>query len=240
LTIVIRRFLKESKGGEMIRAELRFKNATFMNALEDSQYNSIAELSRESGIPTYTLYSIASLRYTPVSIDVQTKLAELLDCDIYNLFEQYEDVVKEGKGYPKKLTKDIPIDSMLSISSKEVMQLESDFNTNDIDNDLSLKEDISLSLGELKDREKAVIEMHFGINNKRAKSLTEISKEFGLTRERVRQIKEKALRKLRHWTRSNRLKSYIGARPDSYESANRYATKYSNELAREYNLKTQE
>ncbi len=219
----------------MIRAELRFKNATFMKALEDSQYNSIAELSRESGIPTYILYSIASLRYTPVSIDVQAKLAELLDCDIYNLFEQYEDVVKKGKGCPKKLTKDIPIDSMLSISSKEVMQLESDFNTNDIDNDLSLKEDMRLSLGELKDREKDVIEMHFGINNKRAKSLTEISEEFGITRERVRQIKEKALRKLRHWTRSNRLKSYVGARPDSCESANRYSSKYSNELARECN-----
>lgn len=136
---------------------------------------------------------------------------------------------------PKKLTKDIPIDSMLSISSKEVMQLESDFNTNDIDNDLSLKEDMRLSLGELKDREKDVIEMHFGINNKRAKSLTEISEEFGITRERVRQIKEKALRKLRHWTRSNRLKSYVGARPDSCESANRYSSKYSNELARECN-----
>lgn len=224
----------------MIRAELRFKNATFMNALENSEYNSIAELSRVSEISVFILYKIASLNHTNISIENQTKLAELLNCDVYDLFEQYEEVIKQSKDYPKKLTRDVPIDAMLSLSSKEIMQLESDFNTNDIDNDLSLKEDISLSLGELKDREKDVIEMHFGINNKRAKSLTEISEEFGLTRERVRQIKEKAIRRLRHWTRSNRLKSYVGARPESFESANRYTTKHSNELTREYNLKTQE
>ena len=78
------------------------------------------------------------------------------------------------------------------------MLLESDYNTNDIDNKESLKKDISLSLSELKDREKEVLEMHFGLNGNHPKSLDEISLEFGLTRERTRQIKEKALRKLRN------------------------------------------
>jgi len=218
----------------MIKAEIRFKNATFMNALEKSEYNSIAELSRVSEIPVYTLYHIASLNHTNISIEDQTKLAEMLNCDVYDLFEQYEEVIKQSKDYPKKLTKDIPIDSMLSLSSKEVMQLESDFNTNDIDIKESLEKDMALSLSQLKDREKEVLEMHFGLNGYNPKSLEEIALEFGLKRERVRQIKEKAIRRLRHRTRGQRLKTYvrdkdIGSDPSKQD----YSSKYSREISSE-------
>ena len=218
----------------MIKAEIRFKNATFMNALEDSKYNSIADLSRESEISVHTLYSIVSLNHTNISIENQTKLAEMLNCDVYDLFEQYEEVIKQSKDYPKKLTKDIPIDSMLSLSSKEVMQLESDFNTNDIDIKESLEKDMALSLSQLKDREKEVLEMHFGLNGYNPKSLEEIALEFGLNRERVRQIKEKAIRRLRHRTRGQRLKTYvrdkdIGSDPSKQD----YSSKYSREISSE-------
>jgi len=218
----------------MIKAEIRFKNATFMNALEDSRYNSIADLSRESEISVHTLYSIASLNHTNISIENQTKLAKMLNCDVYDLFEQYEEVIKQSKDYPKKLTKDIPIDSMLSLSSKEVMQLESDFNTNDIDIKESLEKDMALSLSQLKDREKEVLEMHFGLNGYNPKGLEEIALEFGLKRERVRQIKEKAIRRLRHRTRSQRLKTYvrdkdIGSDPSKQD----YSSKYSREISSE-------
>ena len=74
-------------------------------------------MSRESEISVHTLYSIASLNHTNISIENQTKLAELLNCDVYELFEQYEEVIKQSKDYPKKLTRDIPIDVMLSLSS---------------------------------------------------------------------------------------------------------------------------
>ena len=63
----------------MIRTEIRFKNATFMNALERSKYNSIAELSRVSGISVHTLYYVASLNHTKISIENQTNLAEMLN-----------------------------------------------------------------------------------------------------------------------------------------------------------------
>ena len=215
----------------MIKAEIRFKNATFMNALENSKYNSIANLSRESEISLHTLYAIASLKHTNISIQDQTKLAEMLNCDVYDLFEQYEEVIKQSKDYPKKLTKDIPIDSMLSLSSKNVMQLESDFNTDDIDNEESLEKDMALSLSELKDREKEVLEMHFGLNGSHPKTLNEIGEEFGLTRERVRQIKERAIRRLRHFSRSNRLKSYVRDKDIGNDPTKEtYSSKYSREL----------
>jgi len=218
----------------MIKAEIRFKNATFMNALENSEYKSIAELSRVSEISVHTLYYIASLKYAYLSIEDQTKLAEMLNCNVYDLFEQYEEVVAKSKNYPNKITKDIPIDSMLSLSSKEVMQLESDFNTDDIDNKESLEKDMALLLSQLKDRERDVLEMHFGLNGHNPSSLGEIALEFGLTRERTRQIKEKAIRRLRHRTRSDVLRSYVRNKDVGEDpTKENYSSKYSRELTRQ-------
>ena len=219
----------------MIKAEIRFKNATLMNALEKSKYNSLAELSRVSEISVHTLYAIASLNHTNISIENQIKLAEMLNCDVYDLFEQYEEVIKQNKGYPNKITKDIPIDSILSLSSKEVMQLESDFNTDDIDNKESLGKDMALSLRGLKDREREVLEIHFGLNGNNPKSLDEISLEFGITRERTRQIKEKALRRLRHRSISRILKPYVRDKDRGCDPSKQdYSTKYSRELNKIY------
>ena len=74
----------------------------------------------------------------------------------------------------------------------------------------SLKDEIRNSLDTLKDREKMVIKMYFGIERDYALTLNEIGEEFSLTRERVRQIKEKAIRRLRHRSRSKTLRNYLG------------------------------
>ena len=74
----------------------------------------------------------------------------------------------------------------------------------------SLKQEIRETLATLKDRERKVIQMYFGIDREYSLTLNEIGDEFGLTRERVRQIKEKAINRLRHKTRSEKLRSYLG------------------------------
>lgn len=74
----------------------------------------------------------------------------------------------------------------------------------------SLKDEIRQSLQTLKDRERQVIKMYFGIDRDYALTLNEIGEEFNLTRERVRQIKEKAIRRLRHRSRSKALRTYLG------------------------------
>ena len=74
----------------------------------------------------------------------------------------------------------------------------------------SLKDEIRNSLDTLKDRERMVIKMYFGIERDYALTLNEIGEEFNLTRERVRQIKEKAFRRLRHRSRSKSLRNYLG------------------------------
>ncbi|MEJ6736394.1 MAG: RNA polymerase sigma factor RpoD/SigA [Flavobacteriales bacterium] len=74
----------------------------------------------------------------------------------------------------------------------------------------SLQQEIKRSLSTLTDREKDVIILFFGIGIPHPLSLEEIGEKFGLTRERVRQIKEKGVRRLRHASRSKLLKSYLG------------------------------
>ena len=81
------------------------------------------------------------------------------------------------------------------------------------DNDLmteSLKSEIERALKSLTEREAEVIKLYFGLNREHSYTLEEIGERFNLTRERVRQIKEKAIRRLRHASRSKNLKSYLG------------------------------
>ncbi len=74
----------------------------------------------------------------------------------------------------------------------------------------SLNIEIDRALNMLSDKEAEVIRHYYGINDKQAMSLEEIGEIFGLTRERVRQIKEKGIRRLRHASKSKVLKTYLG------------------------------
>ena len=74
----------------------------------------------------------------------------------------------------------------------------------------SMSEEVNGALGTLSERERVVLEMYFGINRDSAMTLNEIGEEFDLTRERVRQIKEKAIQRLRHRSRSKNLRRYLG------------------------------
>ena len=72
-----------------------------------------------------------------------------------------------------------------------------------------LKEQLEDVLSTLTDREQKVLRLRFGLDDGRARTLEEVGKEFNVTRERIRQIEAKALRKLRHPSRSRKLKDYL-------------------------------
>jgi len=74
----------------------------------------------------------------------------------------------------------------------------------------SLRKEIERALATLTPREANIIRLYFGLNGKHPHTLEEIGEEFDLTRERVRQIKEKAIKRLKQTTRSKILKSYLG------------------------------
>jgi RNA polymerase primary sigma factor len=74
----------------------------------------------------------------------------------------------------------------------------------------SLRKEIERALSTLTYREANIIRLYFGLNGKHPNTLEEIGEEFNLTRERVRQIKEKAIKRLKNTTRCKNLKSYLG------------------------------
>ncbi len=86
----------------------------------------------------------------------------------------------------------------------------SDPDTDSLLIDESLSEEIKRSLSTLTEREREIIVLFFGLGTNHQLSLEEIGEKFSLTRERVRQIKDKALQRLRHTSRSKILKSYLG------------------------------
>ena len=72
-----------------------------------------------------------------------------------------------------------------------------------------LKEQINEVLSTLHPREQKVVRLRFGLDGDRERTLEEVGREFGVTRERIRQIEAKTLRKMRHPRRSKRLKDYL-------------------------------
>ncbi|MEE8336982.1 MAG: sigma-70 family RNA polymerase sigma factor, partial [Dehalococcoidia bacterium] len=72
-----------------------------------------------------------------------------------------------------------------------------------------LKEQVGDVLSSLTPRERKVLELRFGLEDGRSRTLEEVGREFNVTRERIRQIEAKALRKLRHPTRSKKLRDYL-------------------------------
>lgn len=74
----------------------------------------------------------------------------------------------------------------------------------------SLRVEVRRALSTLSEREAEVVRLYFGLDNEHSLTLEEIGERFNLTRERVRQIKEKAIRRLRHASRSKALRAYLG------------------------------
>ena len=81
---------------------------------------------------------------------------------------------------------------------------------NELEHNESLRDEIDRSLSTLTERQKDVLKLFFGIGVEHPMSLEDIGDRFGLTRERVRQIKDKAITKLRTTSRSKLLKNYLG------------------------------
>ena len=82
----------------------------------------------------------------------------------------------------------------------------------DYANNQLLKEEINMVLEGLTEREEKVLRLRFGLEDGRTRTLEEVGKEFNVTRERIRQIEAKALRKLKHPTRSKRLRDFVDKR----------------------------
>ena len=120
--------------------------------------------------------------------------------------EKIEDVLKV---YTRQVSVDAPMADGDGTSMIDFMQSDSDSSTDEELLKESLRAEIASALSVLHDRERNVIEAFYGINQPEC-TMEEIGKKYGLTRERVRQIREKAIRRLKQNTQNKMLKAYLG------------------------------
>jgi RNA polymerase primary sigma factor len=131
------------------------------------------------------------------------EIAQALEMDV-------DEISNAMKIYGKQVSVDAPFSLGDENSLLDVIQNDEQPSP---DNELiseSLKTEVKSVLAILPDREAEVIRLYFGLDGEYPMTLEEIGDKFNLTRERVRQIKEKAIRRLRHNSRSKILKSYLG------------------------------
>lgn len=120
--------------------------------------------------------------------------------------EKIEDVLKVNT---RQVSVDAPMADGDGTSMIDFMQSDSDSSTDEELLKESLRAEIASALSVLNDRERNVIEAFYGINQPEC-TMEEIGKKYGLTRERVRQIREKAIRRLKQNTHNKMLKAYLG------------------------------
>ena len=178
--------------------------------IRQSVLQALAEHSRIVRLPLNRVGTISKINKASERLEQEFERTPRAD----ELAHQLEMKITEINDAQRIARRHHSLDTPFSDDEKNsLLDVISDNNTEQPDLELrigSLEREVKDALETLKDREKDVIRMYFGIDREYALTLNEIGEEFGLTRERVRQIKEKAIRRLRHRSRSKKLRSYLG------------------------------
>lgn len=133
----------------------------------------------------------------------EAELADLLDIKV-------EEVAKMMSGGRRHLSTDAPVADDSEATMLDLFVDDEDGRPDMSLMDESLQKEIAMGLSQLSPREVEVLSSCYGLNGKTAATLEEIGDMYGLTRERVRQIRERAIRRLRKSVNKNALKSYLG------------------------------
>ena len=178
--------------------------------IRQSVLQALAEHSRIVRLPLNRVGTISKINKASERLEQEFERAPRAD----EIAHQLEMRITEINDAQRIARRHHSLDTPFSDDEKNsLLDVISDSNVDDPDKELhmgSLEREVRDSLDTLKEREKDVIKMYFGIDREYALTLNEIGEEFGLTRERVRQIKEKAIRRLRHRSRSRKLRTYLG------------------------------
>jgi RNA polymerase primary sigma factor len=178
--------------------------------IRQSILQAIAEQSRMVRLPLNQIGAMNKVKKALAKLEQKygrdpspEEIAEVVDVS----FGQVKEVLKASN---KPISMDAPFDNNDENNTLLDVMVNTDApNTDAALMDESLTADINRSLDQLAKREAEVIRMFFGIGMKHSLSLDEIALELGLTRERVRQIKETGLRRLKHNSRNKLLKAYL-------------------------------
>ena len=178
--------------------------------IRQSILQALAEQSRIVRLPLNQVGSLNRIGKASAKMEQElgrpptaNELAEFLELPVYK-------VKASLKMHSRHLSVDAPLMEGETSSMLDVMANEGDPETDEYLMHESLAQEIARSLSTLSEKERDVINLYYGIGQGHSWTLDEIGIKFGLTRERVRQIKEKAIRRLKHNSRSKLLKAYLG------------------------------
>ncbi len=178
--------------------------------IRQSILQALAEQSRIVKLPLNKIGSINKVNKAFAELEQKYEREPSVD-ELVEVLELATDDVKEAlRSSNRHLSMDAPLTQDEDSNMYDVLlSYDSPSPDRGLLND-SLRKEIERALATLTPREGNIIRLYFGLNGKHPHTLEEIGEEFDLTRERVRQIKEKAIKRLKQTTRSKILKSYLG------------------------------
>lgn len=179
--------------------------------IRQSILQALAEQSRIVRLPLNRVGSLNKINRTFSELE-QTHQREPTDKELADVLETTEEDIRNTLSYRnRKVSMDAPLGHDSDAGS--LLEVMADETAVEPDSELmrnSMQKEIQSALSILSEREAQVLSLYYGLSGGRAVSLNDIGEKFDLTRERVRQIKEKATRKLRNTPRINELKSFLG------------------------------
>ncbi|MGB0375816.1 MAG: sigma-70 family RNA polymerase sigma factor [Flavobacteriaceae bacterium] len=178
--------------------------------IRQSILQALAEQSRIVRLPLNKIGSINKINKTYAYLEQAHERAPSAEEIAKELDMTINDVKESLKNSGRHLSMDAPLVEGEDSNLYDVLNTEESPNPDKTLLHESLRTEIERALETLTPREADVVRLYFGLANQHAMTLEEIGETFDLTRERVRQIKEKAIRRLKHTSRSKILKTYLG------------------------------
>jgi RNA polymerase primary sigma factor len=178
--------------------------------IRQSILQALAEQARLIRLPLNRVGTITKITKTAEKLEAEIERQPKAD-EISHQLDMSSDEIVNAMMYSRRHSSlDTPFQVGEDNSLMDVLEDPHEDSPDDVLMRDSMKEDVKLSLETLTKRERTVIEMYYGINRDTALTLNEIGEVFNLTRERVRQIKAKAIQRLGHKSRSKVLRKYLG------------------------------
>ena len=178
--------------------------------IRQSILQALAEQARIVRLPLNKIGSISKINKAFNKLEQEFQREPTID-EIAALMESKPEIIEDSLNFSNiHVSMDAPLRDEEASNLYDVMLNDDSPDPEEELMNVSLRKEIERSLATLGEREAEILRCYFGLNGYQPYTLEEIGEEFGLTRERVRQIKEKAIKKLKNQFRNRLLKAYLG------------------------------
>ncbi len=178
--------------------------------IRQSILQALAEQARIVRLPLNKIGSLNKINKAFNKLEQEFQREPTID-EIAALMESKPEIIEDALNYSNiHISLDAPLRDEEATNLYDLMLNDESLDPEEELMNVSLRKEIERSLSTLAEREAEILRHYFGLNGNQPFTLEEIGEEFGLTRERVRQIKEKAIKKLKNQYRNRLLKAYLG------------------------------